>query len=69
VLHDIEGYTFAEISGLTDVGISTLHGRLLSARKTIDTHIAQHDDGDAGYGRRAHVDEHVNPQDGEGDDA
>jgi RNA polymerase sigma-70 factor (ECF subfamily) len=36
VLHDIEGYTFAEISGLTDVGISTLHGRLLAARKCID---------------------------------
>ena len=41
VLHDIEGYTFAEISGLTDVGISTLHGRLLSARKAIDTQVAQ----------------------------
>ena len=41
VLHDIEGYTFAEISGLTDVGISTLHGRLLSARKTIDGHVSQ----------------------------
>ena len=36
VLHDVEGYTFAEISGLTDVGISTLHGRLLAARKRID---------------------------------
>jgi RNA polymerase sigma-70 factor, ECF subfamily len=41
VLHDIEGYTFAEISGLTDVGISTLHGRLLAARKCIDAHLAQ----------------------------
>jgi RNA polymerase sigma-70 factor (ECF subfamily) len=40
VLHDIEGYTFAEISGLTDVGISTLHGRLLAARKCIDDHVA-----------------------------
>jgi RNA polymerase sigma-70 factor (ECF subfamily) len=39
VLHDIEGYTFAEISGLTDVGISTLHGRLLAARKCIDEHV------------------------------
>lgn len=39
VLHDIEGYTFAEISGLTDVGISTLHGRLLAARKCIDQHV------------------------------
>jgi RNA polymerase sigma-70 factor (ECF subfamily) len=36
VMHDVEGYTFAEISGLTDVGISTLHGRLLAARKRID---------------------------------
>lgn len=41
VLHDIEGYTFAEISGLTDVGISTLHGRLLAARKSIDAYVAQ----------------------------
>jgi RNA polymerase sigma-70 factor (ECF subfamily) len=39
VLHDIEGHTFAEISGLTDVGISTLHGRLLSARKCIDGYV------------------------------
>ena len=39
VLHDIEGYTFAEISGLTDAGISTLHGRLLSARKAIDSQL------------------------------
>jgi RNA polymerase sigma-70 factor (ECF subfamily) len=41
VLHDVEGYTFAEISGLTDVGISTLHGRLLAARKCIDAHLAK----------------------------
>ncbi|MET0386384.1 MAG: RNA polymerase sigma factor [Polyangiales bacterium] len=41
VLHDIEGYTFAEISGLTDVGISTLHGRLLAARKCIDEEVEQ----------------------------
>ncbi|MEY4582907.1 MAG: hypothetical protein RL701_7610 [Pseudomonadota bacterium] len=41
VMHDIEGYTFAEISGLTDVGISTLHGRLLAARKIIDDQAAQ----------------------------
>lgn len=41
VLHDIEGYTFAEISGLTDVGISTLHGRLLAARKAIDAYVMQ----------------------------
>ena len=43
VLHDIEGYTFAEISGLTDVGISTLHGRLLAARKSIDAYVSQLD--------------------------
>jgi RNA polymerase sigma-70 factor (ECF subfamily) len=46
VLHDIEGYTFAEISGLTDVGISTLHGRLLSARKTIDAAVGAQVGGD-----------------------
>jgi len=62
VLHDIEGYTFAEISGLTDVGISTLHGRLLSARKTIDTHVSHPDDGD-GPQRSRYVPEQ------EGDDA
>ena len=43
VLHDVEGYTFAEISGLIDVGISTLHGRLMAARKRLD---ALQDDGD-----------------------
>ncbi|MFI5307488.1 MAG: RNA polymerase sigma factor [Polyangiales bacterium] len=37
VLHDVEGYTFAEISGMTGVGISSLHGRLMSARKRLDT--------------------------------
>lgn len=37
VLHDVEGYTFAEISGLIDVGISTLHGRLIAARKRLDS--------------------------------
>jgi len=42
VMHDIEGYTFSEISGLTDVGISTLHGRLLAARKCIDATVTQH---------------------------
>jgi RNA polymerase sigma-70 factor, ECF subfamily len=46
VLHDIEGYTFAEISGLTDVGISTLHGRLLAARKAIDAYVVQVEQGD-----------------------
>ncbi|HEX7476766.1 MAG TPA: RNA polymerase sigma factor [Polyangiales bacterium] len=44
VLHDVEGYTFAEISGLTDVGISTLHGRLLAARKRIDELLAGGED-------------------------
>ena len=36
VLHDVEGYTFAEISGMTGLGISSLHGRLMTARKRID---------------------------------
>ncbi len=36
VMHDVEGYTFAEISGVTGVGISTLHGRLMAARKRLD---------------------------------
>jgi RNA polymerase sigma-70 factor, ECF subfamily len=52
VLHDIEGYTFAEISGLTDVGISTLHGRLLAARKCIDEQ-AQADQAGTSGGRDA----------------
>jgi RNA polymerase sigma-70 factor (ECF subfamily) len=36
VLHDVEGYTFAEISGLTGIGISSLHGRLMAARKRLE---------------------------------
>jgi RNA polymerase sigma-70 factor, ECF subfamily len=36
LLHDVEGYTFAEISGMTGVGISSLHARLVSARKKLD---------------------------------
>lgn len=36
VLHDVEGYTFAEISEVTGLGISTLHGRLQASRKHID---------------------------------
>lgn len=36
LLHDVEGYTFAEISGLTGAGISTLHGRLIAARKQLE---------------------------------
>ena len=35
VLHDVEGYTFAEISGMTGTGISSLHGRLMAARKRL----------------------------------
>jgi RNA polymerase sigma-70 factor (ECF subfamily) len=45
VLHDVEGYTFAEISGLTDTGISTLHGRLKAAREHIQK-IVQRQDGE-----------------------
>jgi RNA polymerase sigma-70 factor (ECF subfamily) len=37
VMHDVEGYTFAEISGVTETGISTLHGRLIAARKKIES--------------------------------
>jgi RNA polymerase sigma-70 factor (ECF subfamily) len=40
LMHDVEGYTFAEISGLTGVGISTLHARLLSARKRLAADLA-----------------------------
>ena len=36
VLHDVEGYTFAEIAGMTGLGISSLHGRLVSARQRLD---------------------------------
>jgi len=36
VMHDVEGYTFAEISGVTGIGISTLHGRLVAARRRIE---------------------------------
>lgn len=36
VLHDVEGRTLAEISGLTEVTISTLHSRLSAARKKIE---------------------------------
>lgn len=36
LMHDVEGYTFAEISGMTGVGISTLHGRLQAARGRIE---------------------------------
>ncbi|MDD9943107.1 MAG: RNA polymerase sigma factor [Myxococcales bacterium] len=41
VMHDVEGYTFAEISSLTDVGISTLHSRLKAARKRIASLVAE----------------------------
>lgn len=43
VMHDVEGYTFAEISGVTDIGISTLHGRLMAARKRIQAIVEQLD--------------------------
>jgi RNA polymerase sigma-70 factor (ECF subfamily) len=43
LLHDVEGYTFAEISGMTGTGISSLHGRLMAARKRLDR-IAQRGD-------------------------
>jgi RNA polymerase sigma-70 factor (ECF subfamily) len=36
LLHDVEGHTFAEISGVTGIGISSLHARLASARKKLD---------------------------------
>ena len=36
LLHDVEGYTFAEISEVTGLGISTLHGRLQASRKHIE---------------------------------
>jgi DNA-directed RNA polymerase specialized sigma24 family protein len=74
VLHDIEGYTFAEISGLTDVGISTLHGRLLSARKSIDAHVTALEDPDEPGGyvpRRRRTDDADSNRDANhgGDDA
>ena len=36
LLHDVEGHTLAEISGLIDVGVSTLHSRLQAARRRIE---------------------------------
>lgn len=36
LLHEVEGYTFAEISSSTGIGISTLHGRLKAARAKLD---------------------------------
>jgi RNA polymerase sigma-70 factor (ECF subfamily) len=44
LLHDVEGYTFAEISGVTGVGISSLHGRLMSARKRLERMVQGGDD-------------------------
>jgi RNA polymerase sigma-70 factor, ECF subfamily len=44
VLHDVEGYTFAEISGMTGIGISSLHGRLMAARKRLE-HMVHGGDG------------------------
>lgn len=40
VLHQVEGYTFKEISEMTDTGISTLHARLKAARARIDAMVA-----------------------------
>ena len=37
LLHDVEGYTFAEISEVTGLGISTLHGRLQASRRQIES--------------------------------
>ncbi|RZO49056.1 MAG: RNA polymerase sigma factor [Sandaracinaceae bacterium] len=36
VLHQVEGYTFKEISEMTSTGISTLHARLKAARRRLD---------------------------------
>ncbi|MBX3274320.1 MAG: RNA polymerase sigma factor [Sandaracinaceae bacterium] len=36
VLKEVEGYTLKEISEMTGAGISTLHARLVAARKRID---------------------------------
>ena len=41
VLKEVEGHTFAEISAMTRVKISTLHARLKSARKKIDVIVAR----------------------------
>lgn len=41
VLHQVEGYTFKEISEMTDTGISTLHARLKAARGRIDAMLAE----------------------------
>jgi RNA polymerase sigma-70 factor (ECF subfamily) len=40
VLHEVEGHTLAEIEGMTDTGISTLHARLVAARKRLDAALA-----------------------------
>ena len=41
VLHQVEGYTFQEISDMTDTGISTLHARLKAARGRIDASLEE----------------------------
>ena len=41
VLHEVEGYSFQEISEMTDTGISTLHARLKAARKRLDEVVAE----------------------------
>jgi len=41
VLHQVEGYTFKEISEMTQTGISTLHARLKAARSKIDASMSE----------------------------
>lgn len=36
VLHEVEGHTLAEVGEMTGAGISTLHARLVAARKRLD---------------------------------
>lgn len=50
LMHDVEGYTFAEIAGLTDVGISTLHSRLKAARRRLGDQLAVSDTTTGGDG-------------------
>ena len=41
VLHEVEGHTLQEISQMTGTGISTLHARLLAARKRLDAYLEE----------------------------
>jgi RNA polymerase sigma-70 factor (ECF subfamily) len=45
VLHEVEGYTLAEIREMTGTGISTLHARLQAARKRLDAGLGDGGDG------------------------